>query len=169
MIIPSSVIQTTRNPLENQYFVKANQTLSQIQKTTKETYYDDLISIAINTLERFYKGFLQAASDFDKDYTLPHPKFLTRDHDLLGMVVEIKENYPNVLPRYSKSDWHDFKNLLRDFRSYYTSARYTKDFTFEDFTQIVNFVQQQAELLQTYIKEKGFEEYQKSNDFPLDM
>lgn len=66
--------------------------LGMIKNGAIEYCSDDYAALA-NTLERFYKGFLQIQMDLNPDYKLPKG-YLTNDHDLVKLVKKISVFVP---------------------------------------------------------------------------
>lgn len=156
MNIPSNILHSvkkTSNPLENRWFLHAENALQSLNKVSTETYCYDDISRCANVLERLYKGFLQAANDHCDFYSLPTPDFLNCDHDILGMVLEIKQNFTDVFPYMDRSDWRETKNFYRDLRQAYTESRYLTYPSYEEFSQLREYTNQQWDLITLYIKE----------------
>ena len=161
MVIPESVvaaIEKELKPEENSYFNHAVEALNALNKITKESYCSDYMSNVINSLERLYKGFLKAATKVCEWYRLPSESFLTDDHDVLGVMLEIKENFPDVFPKTDRETWRDTKAFLRDLRHEYTSARYETYPTFEEFSKVLGYVNAQKEILLSYIQKGLLEE-----------
>ena len=157
MNIPSSIVKTVNqnaSPMDNIYFNHAVSSLKALSKVTAETYCYDYMSNIINTLERLYKGFLATAIKECDWYVLPSENFLCADHDILGVVLEIKENFPDVFPRVEREVWRETKQFLKDLRREYTNARYETYPTFEEFKMVRDYVVGQYELLADYINNK---------------
>lgn len=154
--IPAAItkqIVVQSSPMENKYFVHAISALNSMNKTDETLFCYDDVSKAINTLERLYKGFLLAAHDHCDFYTLPSNNFLEKDHDILGMVLEIKQNFPDVFPRQDRSDWRATKDFYREIRRAYSDSRYITYPDYSEFLTLRAYVNQQYELLSSYIKE----------------
>lgn len=155
MEIPNCVvdkIKKSANPLDNNYFNHAIPAINSLKNINSKNYCYDYFSMTINTLERLYKGFLDAANTHAEWYTLPSPHFLKDDHDLLKLVLEIKNNFSEVFPQTSKEEWRDIKNFLRDLRSEYTNSRYTTYPDYTDFKKLYNYVENQYNLLKDAIE-----------------
>lgn len=170
MNIPSSIqnrIKENSGPLENTYFFHAKSAYTALNKVTEATYCYDHVSMVANTLERIYKGFLQSAADHCEWYSLPSERFLSADHDILGMVLEIKQNFPDVFPRYDRQQWREMKGFYRDLRSEYTAARYTSYPTYKDFVTLRSYMQSQYNLITSYLKENSFQN-QMDNEYSVD-
>lgn len=168
MNIPTVIVnkvKQTSSPLENRWFIHAEKALNSINCVTTSNYCYDDISRCANTLERLYKGFLQAANDHCDFYSLPSPDFLNADHDILGMVLEIKQHFTDVFPYMDRSDWREMKNFYRDLRKVYTESRYMTYPSYEEFLQLKEFTNQQFEMIYSYIKEGKLT---KDYDFELD-
>lgn len=171
MNIPLSVVQAINNnagPLENNYFTHAIKSLQALNKVKEDDYCYDYTSNIINTLERLYKGFLKSASKFCEWYEPPggiDGAFLTANHDLLGMLKEIKSSFPDVFPRTAREEWRETKKFLMDLRREYTSARYDTYPSFDEFKTIRDFVNGQYTLIKTYIENRGLE---KTNEDELE-
>ena len=161
MNIPISVIQTVENsaaPIDNSYFNHAEKAIQALDMVTPNSYCYDYMSNAINALERLYKGFLKAATKVCDWYRLPSETFLTDDHDILGMVLEIKDNFPDVFPRVEREVWRETKRFLRDLRAEYSHARYDTYPTYEEFRSVLEYIKSQQKLLTDYIKRGTLEE-----------
>lgn len=169
MNIPSSVtkvVNENAHPMDNSYFNHAESALKALNKVTEDTYYYDCMANIINTLERVYKGFLKTATKQCDWYRLPSEKFLTDDHDILGMVLEIKENFPDVFPRVEREVWRETKNFLRDLRREYTLSRYETYPDYSEFKAVREYVNNQYRLLESYINDKRLEQ---TNDRELEI
>lgn len=169
MNIPSSIVsQVKKNsgPMDNKYFIYAESALNSLKKIDSDSYCYDYVSVAANVLERIYKGFLQSAVDNVDCYQLPVPNFLNMDHDILGMVLEIKRNFPDVFPYQDRQQWRDIKTFLRELRTEYTDARYNSYPTYEEFVAIRSYVDSQFNLIRNYIKEGNLTKEQ--NEMELD-
>lgn len=169
MIIPSSIskaINDKASPMDNAYFEHAKKALDALNKVTEESYCYDYMSNIINVLERTYKGFLKAATKVCDWYRLPSENFLTNDHDILGMVLEIKDNFPDVFPRVEREVWRDTKNFLRDLRKEYTMSRYESYPDFTEFKAVREYTNNQYKLITEFILDKGLE---KTNDKELEL
>lgn len=155
--IPKSIIQAfekSSDPMDNDFFLHAKKALKSLNQMTEELYCYDHVSMAINSLERIYKGFLKAATIHCEWYSLPSENFLNEDHDILGMVLEIKENFPDVFPRVDRQAWRDTKDFLRDLRKEYSRARYDDYPSYSEFYDIRAYVNAQYELIENYIKSR---------------
>lgn len=169
MNIPSSIINTVNQssgPMENNYFIHAISALNALNKVTEATYCYDYTANIINALERLYKGFLKTATRLCDWYRLPSENFLSDDHDILGMVLEIKDNFPDVFPRVEREIWRETKNFLRDLRKEYTLSRYESYPTFEEFKAIREYANGQLQLLESYINNHYLE---KTNNKELEL
>lgn len=169
MNIPSSIIKTVTDnagPMDNNYFNHAVSALTALNKVTEDVYCYDYMSNVINALERLYKGFLKTATKTCDWYRLPSENFLNDDHDILGMVLEIKDNFPDVFPRVEREVWRETKNFLRDLRKEYTLSRYESYPTFEEFKAVREYVNGQYKLLESYINNRSLE---KTNDKELEL
>ena len=169
MNIPDSiarVIEVSADPMENSYFLHAKGALNALNKVTSETYCSDYMANIINVLERTYKGFLKAATVQCDWYSLPHEDFLTDDHDILGMVLEIKKHFPDVFPRVEREVWRQTKNFLRDLRREYSLSRYETYPSFSEFVAVRDYVNRQYGLIEKYIRENHLEQ---SNDKELGL
>ena len=170
MNIPSSItnlVKQKAGPMENTYFYHAKSSYDALCKVNEDSYCYDHVSMAANTLERLYKGFLATAAEKCDWYSLPSPNFLSADHDILGMVLEIKQNFPDVFPRQDRQTWRETKVFLRDLRSEYTAARYTSYPTYQEFVSIRSHIKSQFELITDYLKENDLSK-QEENEFSID-
>lgn len=165
--IPKSIIQAfekSAEPIDNDYFIHANKAISSLNQMTEDLYCWDHMSMAINALERLYKGFLKAADIHLEWYSLPiiydregnQLDFLKKDHDLLRLYNEIKKNFPGVFPRTNREDWQKLKDLLRDMRTEYSEARYDDYPSFDNFREVLSFVNTQQKLLEDIVKSPAF-------------
>ncbi len=160
MNIPVSIINSidkNADSMDNKYFVHALSALDAINKVNKDNFCYDDISRAANVLERLYKGVLYAATVKTEWYQLPDEKFLVQNHDILGMLKEIKRNFPNAFPRQDRDDWRATQRFLMDLRLAYSEARYTTYPTYEEFDMIRKYVNQQKEIVEEYIKSGDLE------------
>lgn len=170
MNIPVSItsqIKKDASPVDNAYFYHAEKALDALQYVTSDSYCYDHVAMAANTLERVYKGFLQSAVEHCDWYQLPSPNFLTADHDILGMVLEIKSKFQDVFPYQDRSQWRDTKMFLRDLRMEYSNSRYTSYPTYEEFVTLRKYVSQQFNLIYDYVKEGNLTN-QPDKDIPVD-
>lgn len=156
MVIPSTIINSVKENsdlMDNRYFSHAIMALKSLDAVKEDIYCPDFVSMAANTLERIYKGFLDTASTHCDDYQLPSLNFLDVDHDIYGMMAEIKTNFPDLFPYQSREEWRQTKNFLRDLRSEYSAARYSSYPTYEEFNIIRQYVKNQFTLIEEYLKE----------------
>lgn len=170
MNIPSSItnlVKEKAGPMDNAYFYHATSAYESLKKVTEKTYCYDHVSMVANTLERLYKGFLMSASEKCDWYSLPSSHFLSADHDILGMVLEIKQNFLDVFPRQDRQSWRDTKAFLRDLRNEYTAARYNSYPTYQEFVSIRNYLNDQYNLITSYLKENDLSK-QDENEFSID-
>lgn len=172
MYLPNTIISQVKresDPFDNRFFRHSQNALNSMKKVTDDTFCYDDISRAINTLERIYKGFLEAAQNKCDWYSLPSPNFLDADHDILGMVLEIKQSFPEVFPRMERQDWRDTKNFLKSLRVEYTDSRYSSYPNFAEFQTLLTYVQTQNKIICDYIKLNPFDkENNKISDYELD-
>ena len=160
MNIPSDVINIINKnsgPLNNNYLIHAKNALEVLNKVTKDTYCYDHMSMVINTLERYYKGFLKASTDICDWYNLPDEEFLAVGHNLLKLVVEIKHSFSNVLPRTNWEEWQKTKDFLRDLRLEYTNSRYNTCPSYEEFKTVLEYKNDQKSRLMEYLNNKVLE------------
>lgn len=118
---------------------------------------DDYAALA-NTLERFYKGFLQIQMDLNPDYKLPKG-YLTNDHDLVKLVKKISAFVP--LYKSNTPEECQIRNkFLMEFRRAYSQARYSVEIPFEQFCQVYDLVAEQKKILDDYLsaRERQIEE-----------
>ena len=162
---------TPADLLNNSYYVHATKAIKALKKVNLESYCPDYVSTAINALERFYKGFLYAADRYYKDYMLPCPKFLIRDHNILSLVEEIRVNFPEAIPSYTLKEWDETKTFLRKLRSEYSASRYETYPSYEEFSSLLEYVTDQSLILKDYLnKYNGFPVPSKEdNELPLDF
>ena len=156
MIIPPMIqkqIASQSSPMDNRFFHHAINALESMNKTTEENYCYDDIAKAANILERIYKGFLQAAHNHCDFYTLPSASFLDNDHDIFGIVMEIKQYFPDVFPRQNREEWRITKNFYRDLRMAYTDSRYSTYPNYSEFVNLREYVNEQYKMISDYIKE----------------
>lgn len=167
MNIPSNLLKINKTPLDNFYFYKADEAFEKLKNIKESGYFDDLMANAINTLERYYKGFLYAASEYDENYSLPRADYLKNDHDLIKLVREIQNNYPEVFPYQSRAEWSETSSFLRSLRHAYTAVRYSENSSYQEFQQLMTYIEFQKENIVDYIKDKGFDEAEV--DFAQDL
>ncbi len=161
MYIPESLIEDINKntgPMENRFFEHAFSALKALNKITADTYCYDDISRAANVLERIYKGFLQAAVIKDDWYQLPEEDFLDKNHDILGMLKEIKRSFPEVFPRQERDDWIATQKFLSDLRKAYSESRYITCPSYDEFSLIRRYVNQQTEVIKEYLESGRLEE-----------
>lgn len=114
--------------------------LGMIKNGAIEYCSDDYAALA-NTLERFYKGFLQIQMDLNPDYKLPKG-YLTNDHDLVKLVKKISV----FVPLYKTETQEDYKirNALNgewiydSVRILYPDTRITDNVLHKEFDKIYN-------------------------------
>lgn len=131
--------------------------LGMIRNGTIEYCSDDYAALA-NTLERFYKGFLQIQMDLNPDYKLPKG-YLTNDHDLVKLVKKISVFVP--LYKSSTPEECQIRNkFLMEFRRACSQARYNVEIPFEQFCQVYDLVAEQKKILDDYLsaRERQLEE-----------
>ena len=163
MNIPSFIAKEEQGLWDNSYYFHAHEALKVLQKVTPYTYCSDYVAMTINTLERLYKGFLCYQVEHRDWYDLPSPKFLDADHDILGLVKEIRKHFPEAFPVNSKEEWEEIQNFLRDLRIEYSTSRYKTYPTYEEFDAIRKYTQRQMVKLNSCIQsyqsklEKGIE------------
>lgn len=71
MVIPSTIVNSVKENsdlMDNRYFSHAIMALKSLDAVKEDIYYPDFVSMAANTLERIYKGFLDTASTHCDDY-----------------------------------------------------------------------------------------------------
>ncbi len=161
MQIPKEIIskiEQNTDIMDNNYFNHAVSALNSMNKLTEDNYSYDDMSKAANTLERVYKGFLYAAELKCDWYSLPYKNFLKEDHDILGMLEEIKKNFKEVFPREDRESWRATKNFLRDLRREYTSSRYDSYPTYDEFKVVLRYVNTQYEYIKDYIEKTKFKD-----------
>lgn len=165
MIIPQHIINCIpKDPMHNAYLDHAAAAWTRLIMVAegKIPYIPDDFAALINTLERFYKGFLKTMADLT-DYKLPqYPKsssdpefFLKKDHYLKGFVCEIEAHFFNISPAYTSEDKRRHYMFLIDLQKEYTKARYSSEPSQEEFLQVFNFVKMQKEKIEEYL-EKTF-------------
>ena len=131
--------------------------LGMIKNGAIEYCSDDYAALA-NTLERFYKGFLQIQMDLNPDYKLPKG-YLTNDHDLVKLVKKISVFVP--LYKSSTPEECQIRNkFLMEFRRAYSQARYTVEIPYTQFCQVYDLVAEQKKILDDYLaaRERQLEE-----------
>ncbi len=167
MYIPENIIniiEGNADPMDNNYFNHATSALNSINKVSEDNYCYDHISMAINTLERIYKGFIKAAVKECEWYQMPYDRFLTDDHDLIKLIKEIKANFPDVFPREDTDSWRATKNFLRDLRMEYSAARYDSYPTYDNLINLRRYINQQFNIIKEYIESGKLED---KNDVEL--
>lgn len=158
MILPQSA--STQRVNDNHYLKHARdmwKRLGLVRDGSLEYCFDDYASL-VNTLERFYKGFLQLQLDNNPDYVLPKG-YLTNDHDLVKLVKKISA----FVPLYKTETQEDYKirnTFLLDLRKAYTQARYTVEIPYAQFCQVYDLVAEQKKILDDYFaaRERQLEE-----------
>lgn len=162
MMMPESA----NNILDNIFFDHAFTAWLRLKdiRDEKIPYISDDYSILINTLERFYKGFLQSKLSTNKEFTLPKD-YLTNDHDLLKLTKKIEKFTP--LFNCKNDEERNNKNIFfRNIRKQYTSSRYSEFISKTDFDKLYDFVEAQKSLLLNHLqnKDKSIQE-----EFSLDL
>lgn len=152
-----------KDPLENNYFRHANSSWKRLSMVAEKKleYIPDDFSTLVNTLERYYKGFLKAM-ELHTNYSLPRVKhhendveyFLKRDHYLKGLVKEIESNFINISPTYTVEQRVEHDKFLVTLQWEYTNARYTTEPSFDDFFKVYQFVSKQKDALYEYIEDR---------------
>lgn len=167
MIIPESVTNVvTKGPFDNDYFYHAYDAMKRLEKIDDKSieFYNDDYALLINTLERFYKGFLQSKCDND-NLNLPIG-FLTMDHDLCKLVREI-ERYTPLFVVKSIEDERNKIHFLNSLRKSYTDARYTQNYLYDDFHKLFEFVKKQQKVLEFHLQPP--KEIIKNNEMEIDL
>lgn len=170
MVIPDFITNDIpSNPLENNYFRHADAAWERLflVATKKLEYIPDDLSALVNTLERYYKGFLKTMALYTS-YSLPVVKhhendeeyFLKRDHYIKGLVKEIESNFTNLSP-CTVNQKVELDKFLVALQWKYTNARYSTEPSFQDFLKVYQFATKQKEVLYSYLDEKIL---QKSED-----
>lgn len=165
MNIPAHIVNCIpKDPMHNSYLDHARAAWQRLEMVAegKIPYIPDDFAALINTLERFYKGFLKTMSDLT-DYELPkYPKasndpefFLKKDHYLKGLVCEIEKHFINISPAYTKEDKKRHYMFLIDLQKEYTKARYSTEPSVDEFLQVFKFAKLQKETVEEYL-EKTF-------------
>lgn len=152
MMIPESITNIIpKNPFDNVYFYHAKDAMKRLDDIDKQKieFYNDDYSLLINTLERFYKGFLQSKCD-NEGLVLPLG-FLNTDHDLCKLVREI-ERYTPLFVVESIEDEKNKTHFLVSLRKSYTDARYTQNYTYNDFHKLYEFVKKQVKVLEYHLQ-----------------
>ena len=170
MTIPDNILTAlsqSEKPMDNNYFNHAASALKALKAVTEDTYCYDHLSMAANTLERIYKGFIKAAEKHLEWYSIPADMSLTQNHDILGFYIEIKQSFPNVFPRIDRDEWRATKEFLRDLRSEYTQARYESYPAFEEFQKVLKYVEKQYEIIQNAVEAEIVND--KEEELPLDF
>lgn len=142
----------------NHYLNHAQNSLQSLKKVDATNFCYDDVAKCINTLERFYKAFLWQAHEQCEFYQYPSAKFLT-DHDLLKLMLEIKKNFPDVLPRYNRMDWRNIKHFLLELKIEYNSCRYYSYPDYQLFSAIFHFTNQQAKCISKYLEQNKLKNY----------
>jgi len=153
MRIPSCAIKKPgKDPLNNPYFQHANNAWKQLRaiKGGQIKYCSDNYSMLINTLERYYKGLLQAKADNDSSFVLK-PNYLTCDHDLIKLANKIRKDVTEIFGATTQEEIREMKLLLFNLRKRYTSCRYSEFATFAEFLELYKFVELQREIILEYI------------------
>jgi len=161
MKIPDCVLKKIeKSPVDNQYFYHANEAwkrLTNIYEGRIDYYHDDF-AILVNTLERYYKGFLQSKMDIDNSFVVAED-LMEHSHDLVGLVREI-EHFTSLSVPLNRQEQIDRRIFLCDLRREYTNARYVSDPSLDDFKKVYKFVENQKEIIFNYLlpkKEKALE------------
>ena len=171
MNIPQSILQTVSdnaNPLDNHYFSHAESSINALNKVTGDLYCYDYMSNMINALERVYKGFLLAATKECDWYQLPTSDYIGKDHDILKLLQEIKSNFPSVFPREDRDAWRNTKSFLNDLRREYSLARYDSYPTYDEFSKVRDYVNNQYDIVKDYIEQGRFVEDNKDSEYEID-
>ena len=129
-------------------FVKGENALVCLRQVTPETFCDDHISMAVNTLERIYKGFLQAETLLPGSYIAKDSK-INNGHNVYALHLEISNHF-NIkgFNSLSKEELKRIKNYAVD----YTRARYWDDYSYKDLKIIVNLIENKRNVLLNYVK-----------------
>lgn len=149
MIIPESITKMIeKSPLDNNYFYHADENMSRLALVYNEevSYISSDMSLLVNTLEMYYKGFLQSKLDAGIGYKLP-TGFLTENHDLFKLADEITNNFFPLFSKDSIRDINEAENFYRTLRRHYTTARYTHYPVFSEYKQVYDFVLQHKNLV----------------------
>lgn len=156
MKIPGSILTMIKvSPTDNLYFSKAEQAWERLTEIRNGNiqFIDDDYSMLINTMERFYKGYIQSKIDNDKSYSIEEG-FLTCDHNLVKLVDEISKTGLSLFNETSRSDYHERCRFLKELRWQYTAARYSENIYKEDFDQLYDLVKIQKDKIYDHLNEK---------------
>jgi len=155
MKIPDSVLKKVqKSPFDNNYFYHAEPAWKRLELISNKEieYYSDDFALLVNTIERLYKGFLKTKMEEDPTF-LNYPGFLSSDHDLNKLVVEI-ERFVTLSVCETRQDYKERRFFFDDLRKAYTEARYTDEPTFEEFQKVYEFALNQKEIIYNYFNEK---------------
>lgn len=142
MIIPDSITKMIqKKPTDNNYFYHADENMKRLSEIYegKVSYISSDLSLLINTLEMYYKGYLQSKLDEGIGYKLP-AGFLTENHDLFKLADEITDNFIPLFSKDTVGDINSAENFYRHLRHYYTAARYTEYPNYSEFKEVYEFV-----------------------------
>ncbi len=150
-----------QNPFSsNVPFSHAEDAFWKLIKRKKVDYCSDDASIAVKTIERYYKGFLEIAmreTGYRPPYDPIKQKYLTESsHNLKRLRQEIYQNFPDVFEAETRQDLIRMESKLKRFTEYYTSASYDEFVPFETFREIIEFCAKEREQIQIFLQEKSF-------------
>lgn len=171
MDIPPSILNTfskNKKQMNNEFFNHAALAFDSLTIVNQSTYCPDHFSMAVNTLERYYKGVLISASE-NSDYSMSRDMMdkISTTHDMLVVLTEIKSNFKDIFPKVSAQEWREQKEFLRTLRRAYTTSRYTSYPTYSEFCVVREFVKTQKEQIEEFFQTKGFEK--DTLDIELDL
>lgn len=158
MLIPPAVKNAIKKkPTDNSYFFHAEDAwkiLTEIYNG-KASYCSDHYAQLINTLERYYKGFLQYKADSDPEYKL-NEELMYHSHSLPRLVDEV-ERYIQLFHPETVRDQHEIRRFLANLTKEYTLSRYDSFISKEDFDELYDFVKNQKEIVLQILQSKKSE------------
>lgn len=172
MIIPQEVLHNTdgyNEYFDNDMFRHAKIAYEKLSKIKEEDYFEDLYSVLICTLERFYSGFLTSAEKYLSDYYIPKDaadpkcrKITETKHKLFTLKREIVNNF-DVFPYKSREEWARERDVLSNLTKEYSSSKYTTYPTYAEFQSLFAYVTQEKNIIEEYLNNRQLDKYL-SND-----
>ena len=149
-----------KDPNVNMYYIHADAAWDRMTKIYEGKYpyiYDDYSQL-INTLERYYKGFLLTMFNNIPGYKFPlvehHEKeplyFLEGTHNLAKLTKHISDKFFNVSNTYTNEGLKQFNDKLYKLQKDYTDARYRTTPSKKEFSEAYEFADSQIKNLKKY-------------------
>jgi len=156
MQIPDFIMEDIqKKPTDNAYFYHAEDAFKRMTVVNNKhiDYCFDDYSVLINTLERYYKGYIQSKLDSIPEYKIPID-FLTRGHNIKELVEEIECNFIPLSKELDKNERNIRRHFFDCLKKMYTASRYSEYPTFTEFQELYRFVEKQREIILNDLKKE---------------